>query len=404
MIRRAEISNPNHLNIVSITGNYSCTGSEDVILANATAGAITITLPGVFGNKNVHLKIKKTDSSTNAITINPQEASGVTIDGNSSQTINSQYGTMSVISDGILWWIEDVSVSSGFDGGITNNPVIINSASPNPFIVGANGATNPAFEVDASTANAATGIKIRAAAAGAGVALSVITSGTNEGLKIVSAGNGFVSIQPGTDSTGFFVLRKADGVTNYLKTDTTNSRIAIGTFGSNAAGATLDVWSTSANAFSVGANGTTNPTFVVDASTGSVATGIKIKGNAAASGVAISAITSGTNENLTIDAAGSGTITINGTATGAVIIGSSLQVSLSAALLTGTTPAAGGTIAMRLGSSGGGGPQVVVGSGAPTIAASQGSIYLRIDGTTTNNRAYINTSGSTTWTALTTAA
>jgi hypothetical protein len=47
---------------------------------------------------------------------------------------------------------------------------------------------------------------------------------------------------------------------------------------------------------------------------------------------------------------------------------------------------------------------VYFGSGAPTISAAQGSLYLRSDGSATNNRAYINTNGSTTWTALTTAA
>jgi hypothetical protein len=47
---------------------------------------------------------------------------------------------------------------------------------------------------------------------------------------------------------------------------------------------------------------------------------------------------------------------------------------------------------------------VFFGSGAPTLSAAKGSLYLRSDGTTTNNRAYINTDGGTTWTALTTAA
>ena len=47
---------------------------------------------------------------------------------------------------------------------------------------------------------------------------------------------------------------------------------------------------------------------------------------------------------------------------------------------------------------------IYVGSGAPTVAAAKGSLYLRSDGTTTNDRAYINTNGTTTWTALTTAA
>lgn len=44
------------------------------------------------------------------------------------------------------------------------------------------------------------------------------------------------------------------------------------------------------------------------------------------------------------------------------------------------------------------------GSGAPTITAAQGSLYLRSDGSSTSTRAYINTDGGTTWTAITTAA
>ncbi len=44
------------------------------------------------------------------------------------------------------------------------------------------------------------------------------------------------------------------------------------------------------------------------------------------------------------------------------------------------------------------------GSGAPTLSAAQGSLYLRSDGSSTSTRLYINTSGSTTWTNVTTAA
>jgi hypothetical protein len=47
---------------------------------------------------------------------------------------------------------------------------------------------------------------------------------------------------------------------------------------------------------------------------------------------------------------------------------------------------------------------VFFGSGAPTLSAAKGSLYLRSDGSTTNNRMYVNTDGATTWTAVTTAA
>jgi hypothetical protein len=47
---------------------------------------------------------------------------------------------------------------------------------------------------------------------------------------------------------------------------------------------------------------------------------------------------------------------------------------------------------------------VFFGSGAPTLSAAKGSLYLRSDGSTTNDRMYVNTNGGTTWTAVTTAA
>lgn len=84
--------------------------------------------------------------------------------------------------------------------------------------------------------------------------------------------------------------------------------------------AATTVTSTSASALTVGANGATNPVLKVDASTASVATGLSLTGAAAASGMAVAVISSGTNENLTIDAKGSGTITLAGTSTGNVVV------------------------------------------------------------------------------------
>jgi hypothetical protein len=79
-------------------------------------------------------------------------------------------------------------------------------------------------------------------------------------------------------------------------------------------------------ALAVGPNGATNPSFQVDASAASAATGIKVTSAAAASGAAIAVVSSGANENLTIDAKGSGTILINGTGTGAVTVGANLTM------------------------------------------------------------------------------
>jgi hypothetical protein len=47
---------------------------------------------------------------------------------------------------------------------------------------------------------------------------------------------------------------------------------------------------------------------------------------------------------------------------------------------------------------------ISAGAGAPTFAAAKGSLYLNTTGSSTSTRAYINTDGGTTWTAITTAA
>lgn len=67
------------------------------------------------------------------------------------------------------------------------------------------------------------------------------------------------------------------------------------------------------------------------------------------------------------------------------------------------TPAGGSTTCrLVFGTTAGFG--IYIGSGAPTVSAAKGSLYLRSDGSTTNDRAYIATNSSGTFTALTTAA
>lgn len=101
--------------------------------------------------------------------------------------------------------------------------------------------------------------------------------------------------------------------------------------------------STSANAIAVGPAGATNPAIQVDASTASAVTGFKLKANALAGGAALSVISSGVNENATFDAKGSGTLTLNGTATGNVTTPRGL-VSTGPTAGVGYATGAGGTV------------------------------------------------------------
>lgn len=73
------------------------------------------------------------------------------------------------------------------------------------------------------------------------------------------------------------------------------------------------------------------------------------------------------------------------------------------AVKPGTAPVSGGTAASAMFMSSTSGFGIYFGSGIPTVSAGKGSLYLRTDGTTTNDRMYVNTNGTTGWTAVTTA-
>lgn len=246
--------------------------------------------------------------------------------------------------------------------GLTSGPALsLTGPSSALFVAGLNGATNPAFKVDASTASSATGILVKSAAAAAGVAISAVSSGTNEDLFIDPKGTGFTKIGYANANSGVVIMSGA------------------------------------ATALVVGPNNVSNPTFKVDTSTASAATGLLVKSAAAGGTLAVTTISSGTNESLSIDAKGTGYIALGSVSTGNVII-PKLQAAYNVA------PPAGGSAAAQLMFSSTANLGLYFGSGAPTVTAAQGSIYVRTDGSSTSTRLYINTTGSTTWTNVTTAA
>lgn len=82
----------------------------------------------------------------------------------------------------------------------------IASASANCFSAGLN-VTNPALNVDCSTASSATGLNVKSAAAGSGLAVSVLSSGSNENLSINAKGTGTIGI--GSVSSGAVTITPA---------------------------------------------------------------------------------------------------------------------------------------------------------------------------------------------------
>lgn len=89
--------------IVFADSPYTALVPTDLLLCNATGGAITVNLYTAVGNEGKVLRIKKTDTSSNAVTI---DASGAeTIDGEATFLLSYKYQVLTLVSDGANWQI-----------------------------------------------------------------------------------------------------------------------------------------------------------------------------------------------------------------------------------------------------------------------------------------------------------
>ena len=91
------------LRVITKTAIYTIASNDDVILADATNGAFTVTLPSAVGLAGIKKIIKKIDSSSNHVTIGTTSAQ--TIDGAATQSLNSQWNKIIVVSDGTNWLV-----------------------------------------------------------------------------------------------------------------------------------------------------------------------------------------------------------------------------------------------------------------------------------------------------------
>ena len=85
------------------TSNYTLVASDNVILGDASAGNVTITLPLASIATGYRFQIKKIDSSSNTVTL--QRSGSDTIDGSTTAVISVQYVSLAIVSDGSNWYI-----------------------------------------------------------------------------------------------------------------------------------------------------------------------------------------------------------------------------------------------------------------------------------------------------------
>ena len=151
---------------------------------------------------------------------------------------------------------------------------------------------------------------------------SAITLGTGITSGAISIG--------GAKTSGDITLGKS---TKQLKLATATGAVTVDAGGltitaGNAllSSGTLTVTSDNAKALAVGRQGATDPAFQVDANTGTSVTGLKVTAGASGGGFAVAVVGGAANENLTIDARGSGTISLNATGTGGIVLARAVTV------------------------------------------------------------------------------
>lgn len=90
---------------------------------------------------------------------------------------------------------------------------------------------------------------------------------------------------------------------------------------------------------------------------------------------------------------------ITGAVTATTVTATTVSATGNLTADSGLAPAAGGMSAIQISSTANFG--IFAGSGVPSVTAAQGSLYLRTDGTTNNDRIYVR--GSSGWIAISTA-
>lgn len=105
------------LSIVSTTITLTLDATHYAVLADATAGAITVNLPTAVGITGRVYVVKKIDASANTVTIDP--AGAELIDGAATRVLSTRWESVAFQSNGTSWFIIADPLAGAAGGGIT---------------------------------------------------------------------------------------------------------------------------------------------------------------------------------------------------------------------------------------------------------------------------------------------
>lgn len=157
----------------SLTFNGSTSGSCILQTAVAAGTSTIFQLPATNGTNGFVLQTDGTGVTSWVANTGTGTVTNVATNASLSGGPITTTGTLSINLANSNAWTASQSIAS---------------ASATAFTVGLNGATNPALQIDASTASSANGIKIKSNASGGGVTLAAISSGSLENLTLNGLG------------------------------------------------------------------------------------------------------------------------------------------------------------------------------------------------------------------------
>lgn len=320
---------------VTITTSFTATGlvgltnlatqATNTVLANVTAGAASPTayaMSSCVGAANALQWVTNTGFTCAAITAAASSIAVGTTSITSGTTGRVLYDNGAVLGEytitgtagSVVMSTSPTIASPTFSGTVAGAGTI-----PNSVLV------NAATTVNGQTCTLGSTCTVTAAASSITVGTTTISSGSDQFILYNNAG---VFANKGTTGTGNVVQQTSPTLTTPALGVATATSLALN--GCTITGYSLCmngaafIVSTSANAFNVGANGFTNPVLQVAANAASVVTGIKITGAASGGRAFLAAISSATDEGLSLDAKGAGTIALGNASTGSIVINRAL--------------------------------------------------------------------------------